>query len=570
MEKHSKKEIVVGGLAALGGMLWLAGKLAMSIPPGISYERFEAIFLGNLLPPFHFTATDKTAAFLIIALVIWLVMLANYLIRAGQYMHGKEHGSAKWGNIAKINKELAAPEADQNVILSRKARVALDTRKIGNVNTLVIGGSGSGKTRFWIKPNMMQLNASYFVVDPAGELLRDLGGMFERAGYVIKVINTVNMEQSNRYNPLAYIDTEQDALSLINNLMNSTRDKDSSKGDQFWEDMATLLLQALVLLLWSEAPSYEQNFPMIMRIMDMLDVKESDMEAKNPVDYLFEDLLKEQPGHIAGRMYFAFRNKCPGKTALSVLATVNSKLKSMYLSPVLRFFSDDELELDKFGTQKTIIFAIISDADSSFNYIVSILYNQLFTYLYRQADTVHGGKLPIPCRLLLDEFANCSIPNEFTNKLTTCRKRNMTITTVVQAMSQLKKIFKDDWETVQGTCGIRVYLGGEEQSTHESIAKQAGKTTINYDTYGKSDKSLSTNINITGRELIMQDEVRRLPKDKCMVFIQYQDPIYDKKYNLLKHPRIKMTADGGAPPYEFKRKEPADIYFDKDGRKRVG
>ena len=559
MQRHSVKQAVITWAALLGGLLWLCGKISMSITPEVTLETFSDHFAANCANIFYFESTRWTGAFLLGAVIIWLIALAYYLVRTGQYMPGKEHGSAKWGDIRQTNAKLSSKDDDGNIILSQRLRVDIGTREIGNVNTLVIGGSGSGKTRFFVKPNLLNMNASYFVVDPAGELLRDMGRVFERNGYEVKVINTIDLKKSNRYNPFKYLQSEQDVYSMVHILMQNTRDKDAkNNAEPFWDEAATLLLQSLMLYLYYEAPEYEQNIPMMMYMLDMLSVKESDAAKKSALDYMFDELKEDEPGHIAARLYYAFREKAPGKTALSVLITIEARLNAMYISAVQDFFSDDELELEKFGERKTIIFAQISDAESSFNFIVTMLYSQLFLYTYRMADTKHGGRLPVPVMLIFDEFANCALPREFTNKLTTCRKRNINMVILLQAVSQLKAIFKDDWETVIGTCGLRVYLGGEEMSTHESMSKQVGRATVKYDTYQKNMRDYTTSMQSTGRDLMTLDEVRAMRRDDCLVFIQYHNPIVDRKYDLLKHKRIEQTADGKAPQYVFDREEYAE------------
>jgi type IV secretion system protein VirD4 len=566
MQKYSVKQTLITWAALLCGLLWLCGKIAMTITPGVTLENFSDRFAENCINIFRFEATAWTAAFLFGAVVTWLIALAHYLVRTGQYMQGKEHGSARWGDIRQTNAALMSKTDDQNIILSKNIRVDMRTQEIGNVNTLVIGGSGSGKTRFWVKPNLLNLNASYFVVDPAGELLRDLGWVFERNGYEIKVINTIDLKKSNRYNPFRYLQNEQDVYSMVNILMSNTREEESKSQDAFWDEAATLLIQSLMMYLFYEAPEYEQNIPMMMHMLDMLSVKETDTAKKSALDHLFDELTEDEPEHIAVRLYNAFRQKAPGKTALSVLITIEARLNMMYIGAVQDFFNDDELELERFGERKTIIFAQISDAENSFNFIVTMLYSQLFLYTYRRADSVHDGKLPVPVTLVFDEFANCALPKEFTNKLTTCRKRNINMVILLQAVSQLKKIFDDDWETVVGTCGLRVYLGGEEPSTHESMSKQIGRATVKYDTFQKNMRDYTTNMQSTGRDLMTMDEVRSMGRDDCLVFIQYHKPLMDKKYDLSKHKRIVQTADGKAPKYVF---DPKTYLERKEGMARL-
>lgn len=420
-----------------------------------------------------------------------------------------------------------------------------------NLNVLVVGGSGAGKTRFMVKPNLMQLNCSYVLTDPKTELLYSTGEMFKKAGYKIKVINLIDMDASQCYNPFCYIKTETDVIRLIKNLMKSTTEKGASKGDPFWENSESALLQALIFFLLEKAPPEEQNFSMIAELLEFAKVDDEDSNEKTILDELFETLEIEKPDHIALKQYKIFK-QAGGKTAMSILISAAVRLTPFNLPQIKRLTSSDDMELETYGDIKTVCYAVIPDNDTSLNFIISMLYTQLFQTLYFQADNVHKGRLPIHVRFIMDEFANISLPDDFEKVLATMRSREISCTIIVQAISQLKALFEKTWESITGNCDCFVYLGGNENFTHEYLSKALGKETIDTQTRGltkgKSGSS-SQNFQNSGRELLQLNEVRMLPNDESIIMIRGELPIIDQKYMLEKHPNIAYISDGGAPLY---------------------
>ena len=442
--------------------------------------------------------------------------------------------------------------AYSNKILSQNVRIGLDGRRHRrNLNTLVIGGSGAGKTRFFGKPNLMQCNTSFVILDPKGEQLRDVGNLLEKEGYVIKVVDLINMNRSHCYNPFRYIKDDKDVLKLITNLIRNTTPKGSQTNDPFWEKSETALLEALCLYLLHEAPEEEQNFTMVMEMIAAAEVKEDDEEYQSPLDELFERLEIRNPNSLALKQYKIYK-QAAGKTAKSILISVGVRLSAFNLESIASLTATDELELDLVGERKTAIFAVIPDNDSTFNFLIGMLYTQLFQMLYYQADIVHGGALPVPVHFLMDEFANVALPDEFDKLLSTMRSRLIFVSIIIQNLAQIKGLYKDSWESIVGNCDTLYYLGGNEQSTHKFMSEYLGKETLDTNTYGKSSGrsgNYSTNYQQAGRELLTPDEVRLLDNDYGLLFIRGERPVFDKKYDILKHPRINETTDGNAKPY---------------------
>ena len=502
--------------------------------------------------PFSFSWCDNTPRMILIFTLIYAIGVMVYLSTMKNYRRTVEYGSAKWANALNVNRKYASKNYLENKLLSQNVRIGLNGKiHRRNLNTIVIGGSGAGKTRFYCKPNIMQCNTSFVVLDPKGEILRSEGYMLEKEGYVIKVIDLIDMSKSHGYNPFHYIQSDKDILKLITNLIRNTTPKGSQSMDPFWEKSETALLEALMLYLYHYAPEDEQNFTMVMEMLTYAEVKEDDEEYESPLDELFYSLRKTDPQSLALKQYEIYRSGAT-KTIQSILISVGVRLAAFNLDSMASLTRFDELELDKIGERKTALFAVIPDNDSTFNFLVGMLYTQLFQMLYYQADYVYGGELPIPVHFLMDEFANVALPDEFDKLLSTMRSRQIFVSIILQNLAQIKTLFKDSWESIVGNCDELYYLGGNEQSTHKFISEYLGKETLDTNTFGKStghSGSYSTNYQQTGRELLTPDEVRLLNNDYGLIFIRGERPIMDKKYDLLKHPKIKETADGDQKPY---------------------
>lgn len=502
--------------------------------------------------PFSFSWCDNTPRMILIFTLIYAIGVMVYLSTMKNYRRTVEYGSAKWANALNVNRKYASKNYLENKLLSQNVRIGLNGKiHRRNLNTIVIGGSGAGKTRFYCKPNIMQCNTSFVVLDPKGEILRSEGYMLEKEGYIIKVIDLIDMSKSHGYNPFHYIQSDKDILKLITNLIRNTTPKGSQSMDPFWEKSETALLEALMLYLYHYAPEDEQNFTMVMEMLTYAEVKEDDEEYESPLDELFCSLRKTDPQSLALKQYEIYRSGAT-KTIQSILISVGVRLAAFNLDSMASLTRYDELELDKIGERKTALFAVIPDNDSTFNFLVGMLYTQLFQMLYYQADYVYGGELPIPVHFLMDEFANVALPDEFDKLLSTMRSRQIFVSIILQNLAQIKTLFKDSWESIVGNCDELYYLGGNEQSTHKFISEYLGKETLDTNTFGKStghSGSYSTNYQQTGRELLTPDEVRLLNNDYGLLFIRGELPIMDKKYDLLKHPNINETTDGKQKPY---------------------
>ena len=502
--------------------------------------------------PFSFSWCDNTPRMILIFTLIYAIGVMVYLSTMKNYRRTVEYGSAKWANALNVNRKYASKNYLENKLLSQNVRIGLNGKiHRRNLNTIVIGGSGAGKTRFYCKPNIMQCNTSFVVLDPKGEILRSEGYMLEKEGYVIKVIDLIDMSKSHGYNPFHYIQSDKDILKLITNLIRNTTPKGSQSMDPFWEKSETALLEALMLYLYHYAPEDEQNFTMVMEMLTYAEVKEDDEEYESPLDELFHHLERSDPDSLAFKQYQIYK-QAAGKTAKSILISVGVRLAAFNLDSMASLTRFDELELDKIGERKTALFAVIPDNDSTFNFLVGMLYTQLFQMLYYQADYVYGGELPVPVHFLMDEFANVALPDEFDKLLSTMRSRQIFVSIILQNLAQIKTLFKDSWESIVGNCDELYYLGGNEQSTHKFISEYLGKETLDTNTFGKStghSGSYSTNYQQTGRELLTPDEVRLLNNDYGLLFIRGELPIMDKKYDLLKHPNINETTDGKQKPY---------------------
>lgn len=532
-------------------VVWLALLLAPYMGGGLlGLVRYGGAALND---PFHIVLCEDSLKTVLIFLLCYGLGIGVYLSTDRNYRRREEHGSAKWGTAQAVRKKYADKRATENKILTQNVAIGLDGRRHRrNLNILVCGGSGAGKTRFFAKPNIMNANTSFVCLDPKGELLRDTGNLLKSKGYDIKVIDLINMEKSYCYNPFVYLRSDNDIQRLVTNLFKNTTPKGSQSQDPFWDQAAQMLLLALVFYLHYEAPPDEQNFPMVMEMIRAGEVREDNDEFQSPLDELFDRLEMRDPEHIALKYYRNYRSGS-GKTLKSIQITLVSRLEKFNLESLAGMTQTDEMELWSLGERKTAIFAVIPDNDSSFNFIVGMLYTQLFQQLYYRADVVHGGRLPIHVHFVMDEFANVALPDEFDKLLATMRSREISVSIIIQNLAQLKALFEKQWESIVGNCDEFIYLGGNEQATHEYVSKLLGKETIDTNTYGQSrgrSGSYSTNWQLASRELLMPDEVRMLDNQYALLFIRGERPIQDFKYDILKHPNVKLTTDGGAEPYQ--------------------
>ena len=549
MRDAKKDEYVFLGLLLIP-TIWVALLIAPYMDKGL----INAIpYLNEALNhSFQIQWTDSTLKTIGIFLIIYVLGVGMYLSSSKNYRRTEEYGSAKWANPNTVCKKYANKDYFSNKVFSQNVRMGLDGKKHRrNLNTVVIGGSGAGKTRYYAKPNIMQCNTSYVVLDPKGEIIKSVGHMLEDEGYEIKVIDLIDMSKSLGYNPFHYIQSDKDVLKLITNLIRNTTPKGSSTNDPFWEKSETALLEALMLYLYHYAPEDEQNFTMVMEMLNYAEVKEDEDDYESPLDELFKRLETIDSNSLALKQYKIYK-QAAGKTAKSILISVGVRLAAFNLEELASLTRYDEMELEQIGERKTALFAIIPDNDSTFNFVIGMLYTQLFQMLYYQADFVHGGQLPVPVHFIMDEFANVALPDEFDKLLSTMRSRLIFVSIILQNLAQIKALYKDTWESIMGNCDSKLYLGGNEQSTHEYISKELGKATIDTNTYGKSEGrsgSFTTNSQRTGRELLTSDEVRLLDNNYAVLFLKGERPVRDRKFNLLKHPRIKQTMDGGREPY---------------------
>ena len=548
-DKFSKQNILLYCLGTIP-VVWLALRIAPFMEDGL--PGLIRNFGAAMSRPFHITLCEDSLKTVLILLLCYGLAIGMYLSTQRNYRRREEHGSAQWGSPVQVNRKYADKVSTRNKILTQNVSVGLDGRKHRrNLNTLVCGGSGAGKTRFFAKPNLCQANSSYVVLDPKGELLRDTGNLLSAKGYDIKVLDLINMEKSHCYNPFVYLRSDNDIQRLVTNLFKNTTPKGSQSQDPFWDQAATMLLLALIFYLHYEAPPEEQNFPMVMEMIRAGEVREDDETYKSALDILFERLEMRNPEHIALKYYRSYHSGS-GKTLKSIQITLISRLEKFNLESLASITQNDELELWSIGEKKTAVFAIIPDNDSSFSFLVGMLYTQLFQQLYYQADVIHGGRLPVHVHFLMDEFANVALPDEFDKLLSTMRSREISVSIIIQNLAQLKALFEKQWESIVGNCDEFLYLGGNEQSTHEYVSKLLGKETIDTNSYGQSkgrNGSYSTNWQLAGRELMTPDEVRMLDNRYALLFIRGERPVEDLKFDILKHPNIALTTDGGAEPY---------------------
>ena len=541
----------------------MGASLACAIQPGENIFEILDRLSQILRQPFSLHYTVYTGKCILILSFAYITGICIYYSQQKNYRRGVEHGSARWGDVHQICKRYADKEYTHNLLLTQNFRMSQEVYKHQrNLNVLVAGGSGAGKSRTYAVPNILQCSqaeskkgggCSIVVTDPKGELLRKTGGLLERMGYEVRVFDLINPDTSFCYNPFCYVHDDKDVLKLINNLIRNTTPKGSQASDPFWEKSETALLQALMLYLLHEAPPEEQNVPMIMEMLGSAQVKEEDEEYQSPLDILFERLEMRKPDSIAVKQYQIYK-QAAGKTAKSILISVGVRLAAFNLKEIANLTCTDELDLASIGEKKVALFCCIPDADTSLNYLVGMIYSNLFQTLYYVADRKYGGRLPVPVHCIMDEWPNVALPDDFDKILATMRSRAISCSIIIQNMAQMKALFKDSWESLVGNCDEFLYLGGNEKEGHKYISELLGKETLDTNTYGQTkgrNGSYSTNYQQTGRELFTPDEIRLLDNRKAILFVRGERPMLDDKYNLKKHPNVKWTEDGGAPPYDY-------------------
>lgn len=547
---NGRNEVIIFALLGCIPVIWLALLVATFAEDGLAEVLINSDKI--LKDPFDIRICEGSLKSAALFVAVYIMSICIYHASRRNYRKGEEHGSAKWGDPSAVDRKYHQRPDTANKLLTQHVRIGIDGRKHRrNLNVLVCGGSGAGKTRFYCKPNIMQANTSFIVLDPKGEIIRDTGGLLEKKGYEVRVLDLINMEKSHCYNPFRYITSDNDVQKLVTNLFKSTTPKGSQSSDPFWDTAASMLLLALIFYLKYEAPEEEQNFPMVMEMLRAGDVSEEDESYYSPLDSLFYDLEMRQPDHIAVKYYKAYHSGS-AKTLKSIQITLAARLEKFNLESVAMLTATDELDLSSMGEKKVALFALIPDNDTSFNFLVSILYTQLFQQLFYTADRKYGGSLPVHVHFCMDEFSNVSLPDDFDKILSVMRSRGVSVSIILQNMAQLKALFEKQWESIVGNCDEFLYLGGNEQSTHKYVSELLGKATIDTNTYGKSSGrsgNYSTNYQVAGRELMTPDEVRMLDNRYALLFIRGERPVKDLKFNILKHPFVKDTADGDAKPY---------------------
>ena len=533
-------------------VIYMAMVLACSYEAGTDLfalmERF-GLLLGR---PDLLRWTAYTPRCILGALVCYGLAVTLYYSDHENRRPGEEYGSAKWGSARELNKQYADPNG-KNVILTKHVSIGLDGYKHQrNLNILVVGGSGSGKTRFFCKPGIMSVNCSYLIVDPKGEMLRSTGYLLKEEGYDIKVFDLIHPRQSDGYNPFTYIRDDPDVLKLMDNLVKNTTPPKGASNDPFWEKAEIALDSALMLYLLYEAPVEEQNFEMLMFMLECARVMEEDEQYQSPLDLLFQTLEERDPSHIAVREYKVYK-QAAGKTAKSILVTASVRLAAFIFPQYAAMMQTDEMDFASMGERKRAIFCVIPVNDGSMNYLVSMLMTQCFQQLYLRADERYNGRLPIPVRVIQDEWANVAQPDSYPKVLATCRSYNIGINIIVQNIQSIKALYKDEWEGIIGNCDTLLFLGGGNEPTSlEFVSKLLGKETVHTRTRGQTkgrSGSSSVNYQQTGRDLMTPDEIRMLPTNDALLFIRGEKPVRDKKYNIKKHPNVRRTADGRAKPY---------------------
>ena len=545
------ESLLIATLIGIVPVIWLALLFAPYVNGGLPniIENLGVI----LEDPYHIEFCKDSVKTVLILLMCYLLAIGIYFSSQRNYRRREEHGSAKWGNKKMIDKKYKQSPKFNNKLMTQNVCIGLNAKKHRrNLNTLVCGGSGAGKTRFFCKPNLMQCNTSFVILDPKGEILRDTGNLLKEKGYEIKVLDLITMERSYCYNPFVYLNNDNDVQKLVTNLFKSTTPKGSQTNDPFWDTSASMLLSALIFYLHYKAPEDEQNFAMVMEMLRAASIEDEEDPRPSPLDELFSELELSNPEHIALKYYRSYHSGS-AKTLKSIQITLAARLEKFNLESLASLTLTDEMELPSLGENKVALFALIPDNDASFNFLVSILYTQLFQQLFYTADHIHKGSLPVPVHFLMDEFANVSLPDDFDKILSVMRSRGVSVSIILQNLAQLKALFEKQWESIVGNCDEFLYLGGNEQSTHKYVSELLGKETIDTNTYGKStgrSGNYSTNYQISGRELLTPDEVRRLDNEYAILFIRGEKPIMDLKYDILKHPNVSLTTDGKGKPFK--------------------
>lgn len=539
-------------LLMLGPVLYLADALASGYEDGMNIIELMGRFAEMVERPFSLRWTGHTLKFMLGAVIAYGVTVLFLFSTKENKRTGEEHGSAQWGSARQLDRKYRDKDPERNTVLTQHVSMSLDGRKHRrNLLQIVVGGSGSGKTRFFAKPNLMEANCSYVVCDPKGEMLRSIAPLLLEKGYVVKVFDLIDTEHSNCFNPFAYLHDDKDVMKMVNNLIKNTTPKDAQQNDPFWERSEIALDTAIILYLIHEAPPEEQTLDMVLYMLNCAGASEEDESYQSPLDLLFEALEDEEPDHVAVREYQIFK-QAEGRTAKSILITAAVRLSAFILPEINRITSHDELELHLLGERKQAVFCVIPDNDSTFSFLVGMLYTCTFQSLYYRADKLHQGGLPVPVRLMMDEFCNVALPDEFGKIQATMRSRNIMSTIILQNISALKALYKNEWEGLLGNADTMLYLGGNEQSTHKYISEMLGKQTIKVQSSGQTkgrNGSMSINYQTIGRELMTPDEVRAMDNRYALLFIRGEHPVMDLKLDILKHRNLKYTEDGGAAPY---------------------
>ena len=535
-------------------VLWLAAIAAYAYEDGMNLFQWMGRFSQVLERPFSIDWTPYTLKCMLVGLLLYGCGITFYYSSRENRRPGEEYGSAKWGSPKELNRKyMDHQHKDANIILTQRVRLGMDgyiTQR--NMNVLVIGGSGSGKTRYFCKPGLYSANCSYLVIDPKGEMLRSTGRLLEQEKYDIKVFDLIHPQQSDGYNPFTYIRDEPDVLKLMDNLVKNTTPPKGASNDPFWEKAEIALDSALMLYLLSEAPKEEQNFEMLMFMLECARVMEEDEQYQSPLDLLFQALEEREPNHVAVREYKVYK-QAAGKTAKSILVTASVRLAAFIFPQYAAMMQTDEMDFASLGERKRAIFCIIPVNDGSMNYLVSMLLTQCFQQLYLRSDERYNGRLPVPVRVIQDEWANVAQPDSYPKVLATCRSYNIGINIIVQNIHSIKALYKDEWESVIGNCDTLLFLGGGNEPTSlEFISKLLGKETVHTRTRGQTkgrSGSSSVNFQQTGRDLMTPDEIRMLPSDDALLLIRGEKPVRDKKYDIRRHHNVQRTTDGGAEPY---------------------
>lgn len=552
--KYSGKMIALY-LSGLIPVVWLALKSApYFIKNGLVgiLENAGDIFNN----PFHITLVQGSLQVVLIFCVLYGVGIGIHLSTERNYRRREEHGSAKWGDASAVNRQYRTKPDEDNKILTQNVRIGFDGHKHKrNLNVLVVGGAGAGKTRYYAMPNILQATKntkfSIVVLDPKGGTLRSCGNYLVSQGYDVRVLDLINLDRSHCYNPFVYLESDDDVQRLTTNLIKNTTPKGSQTSDPFWDQAASMLLKALVFYLFYEAPPEEQNFPMVMDMIRAGDVKENDDDYESPLDILFGELEERDPEHIALKYYRSYHSGA-AQTLKSIQISLMARLEKFNLPSLAGITQNDEMRLRELGEKPGAIFALIPDNDQSYNFIIGMLYTQLFQQLYRSADFEHGGRLPYHVHFIMDEFANVCLPDSFDSLLATMRSREISVSIILQNLAQLKALFDKKWESIVGNCDEFLYLGGNEQGTHKYVSELLGKETIDTNTYGQNkgrNGSFTKNDQLQARDLMTPDEVRLLDNRYGILFIRGEYPIMDLKYDLMKHPKIAFTEEGGAAPF---------------------